>query len=164
MAWNSPLPVGTDGVTVTSAADLNKYRENLEYMRAPNNAEYVELNDSSNYTTTALTWAAISASYSLSITTTGGLVLVLLNLMVNNLDIDIEVDGTRLGTSGVSGAGVFSWPFGGSGVAVVNIPVLLDGPLSAASHTIKAMWKVPSAGTGTIYTQYRPRFRVRELG
>ena len=162
MAWNDPLPVGTDGVSVPTATDLNKYRENLEYLHSPNKVEFVETNDSSNLTTTATTWAVISASYSLSLTTVGGLVLVLLNLMVGNLDIDIEVDGTRLGTSGVSGAGSFSWP-NGVDMTMCNIPVMLY-TLSAGAHTFKAMWKVPSAGTGTLYTQMRPRFRVRELG
>lgn len=161
MAWNDPLPTGTDGVTVVTAADLNKYRENLEYLHNPNENEYVETNDSSNITTTATTWAVISASYNLSLTTLGGLVLVLLNLQVGNLDIDVEVNGTRLGTSGVSGAGSFSWP-NAAVSSLCNLPVLLA--LSAGSHTFKAMWRVPSAGTGTIYTQIQPRFRVRELG
>lgn len=158
MPWNV-LPTFTDGVSVATAADLNKYRENMEWLHNPPKASYEY--SGSNLTTTATTWASIGASWELTITTAGGDVLVVFSATVTNMDFDIDFDGTKwtAGTSTATGALEVTQTVN---KVMIYLPMVRTG-LSAGSHTVKAMWKVPSVGTATIYGTYAPRFYVREL-
>lgn len=156
MAWNT-LPSLVDGNTPTHT-DLNKFIDNLEWMHNPPSDSYFPTVDT-NLTTVSTNWASISSDFEITISTSGGYVFFLLCLHISNLEIDIDVNGTRLGSTPAST---------GTGLARVTansrsiiLPGLLTN-LSAGSNTLKAMWKATS-GTGTISGGFRPRFFVREL-
>jgi hypothetical protein len=159
MTWNTLTGYVNGNIPV--AADVNKYLQNLTHLHTPVVSSYIETNDSSNFTTTATTWADIGANFNKTFTTEGGRVLALLVCLINNLHIDFEMDGTRLGTSGVSGHGAMAAPSGGS--TTLQIAFFHIYTLSAGSHTLKSQWRVPTAGTGTIYTSYQPRLFVVKL-
>lgn len=157
MTWPT-LTNFSDGNTPT-AAQLNDYLTAMEHLHDPPTISYTEP-QGSNLTTTATTWADVSANFSLQLTTTGGLTLVVLIMSINNLDIDVSVNGTRRGTSGVSGAGIAT---ARHGIAIETCTLPFFVQLSAGTHTFAAQWRVPSAGTGTIYVSNAPRMFVREL-
>lgn len=157
MPWYDPLPTLTNGGTPTHT-DLNKFRDNGEWLHALPKDSHVQTSDT-DLTTTATTWASISANFEKTLVTSGGNVLALIELSITNLEIDLDVDGTRLGSTPATT---------GAGIARVELqrrslflPIFLDN-LSAASHTFKVMWKATS-GTGTIFGALRPRFYVRQL-
>ena len=159
MTWNT-LTGYVDG-NVPVAADLNKYLQNLTHLHTPVVSSYIETNEASDLTTTATTWADIGSSWNKTFTTEGGRVLALLVCLINNLHLDFEMDGTRLGEAGTGGHGSMVSPSGGS--TRLQIAFFHIFTLSAASHTLKTKWRVPSAGTGTIYTSYSPRLFVVKL-
>lgn len=158
MAWTAALTNFADGNNPT-AAQMNEYLGNIEYLHALPTNSY-EQPQGSDLTTTATTWADISANYSLSITTTGGPVLIYFAATVSNCDIDISIAGTRRGTSGVSGEGIARFTTGAI-YKPIELPFVVA--LAASTYTIAAQWKVPSAGTATILVSHAPRFYVRQL-
>ncbi len=159
MTWNT-LTGYVDG-NVPVAADVNKYLQNLTHLHTPVVSSYIETNDAADLTTTSTTWAFVGSSWNKTFTTEGGRVLVLLSCIINNLHLDFEMDGTRLGTSGTGGHGAMVSPSGGS--VTPQIAFFHIYTLAAGSHTVKTAWRVPSAGTGTIYTKFQPRLFVVKL-
>jgi hypothetical protein len=156
MPWNT---LAAFSATPT-AAQINTYLQNLEWLRSPPKDSF-EYTGGTDYTTTTATWADISADFSHTFTTSGGYVLVLFSAAIKRLEIDIRVDGTRMGAAPTTT---------GTGLARVDtdfvtqctLPILLTS-LSAGSHTISAQWKYTGAGTGTIAAANAPRFYCREL-
>lgn len=159
MGWNNPLPTLADGGTPT-AAQFNQYRENMNWLRSPPKAAF-EYSGTADLTTTSLTWGTISSSFATAIVTTGEDVLVLFSATLDNLDIDISLDGTRLCSSGTAGSASLRGDAVGVFVNGYNLPVLYDN-LAAGTHTFAVQWKA-TAGTGTIFAGYQPRFYVRAL-
>jgi hypothetical protein len=158
MAWTTALTNFSDGNTPT-AAQLNEYVANLDWLHdLPTNS--YEQPQGANLTTTSLTWANISANYSLSLTTTGGPVFIYFAATLQQLEIDIAVNGTRRGTAGVSGEGIVRYQ-NGIIPKPITIPFVIS--LAAGAHTIAAQWRVPSAVTGTILVDHAPRFFVRQI-
>jgi hypothetical protein len=165
MAWTTPKTWNT-GDLVT-ATDLNTHlRDNLDALKGPPTGSYV-LNQGSDYTTTSTSFVDLDATnLSLTITTTGGDVLVVfagtgLTAGGNAVYLDITLDGTRVGgNDGIVDIynGYFPIPL-----------VYLLRSVSAGSHTIKLQWKV-SGGTGTLFAgagtsafDLHPQFWVREV-
>lgn len=174
MAWTAPV---TWSDVVSDASDFNEQiRDNLLALKQPPTSQY-EANQVSNYTTnsTSGTYAYVdNTNFSLSITTTGGDVMVGFIGSGNALStrggvIDIEVDGTRLLDPEI--AGINQIPISTS-AAVLSFFRIIRG-LSAGLHTFKLVWSVVSgsgaqsiqiwAGAGTANYDLHPRFFVREI-
>lgn len=159
MVWTAALTNFADGNTPTHT-QLNEYIANTEWMHAPPTDSYEEPG-AVNFTTVSTNWAQISADFALSINVGAGAhALAILSLVVTLAQVDIEFDGTRLGsTPAATGAGIFG------NASTVRQAVTLCIPffnLSAGAHTFTAVYKATS-GTATIYAESRPRFHVREL-
>lgn len=157
MTWHDNLTDFTDAVSIPTAAQLNEFLDNLEWLHAPPTDSY-EAPQGSDFTTTATTWAAISSDFTRTITTSGGLVLVVFSAVIFQAEIDFRIDGVRWGSApDTTGSGSARETFHHR---LINLPVLLN--LAAGAHTISVEWKATS-GTATIYTSYRPRLDIREL-
>lgn len=133
MAWTTPKTWAPS--EVLASADMNLYiRDNLLALKSPPSAEVYS---TTGFTTTSTTFVDVDASLNLSITTTGGWVLV-------------------LGNFNASGTGMTSqWLFDGVAYPVAATGTLLwrwFGP-AAGVHTFKPQWKVTS-GTGTMSVCY----------
>ncbi len=159
MTWNNPLPTLADGGTPT-AVQLNQFLENLNWLHAPPKAAF-EYTGTADLTTTSLTWGTISSNFATTIVTTGERVLAWFSATLDNLDIDISLDGTRLCSSGTAGSASLRGDALAAFAMGYNLPVLYD-VLPAGTHTFAVQWKA-TAGTGTIYASYQPRFYVRAL-
>lgn len=160
MVWTASLTNYSDGNTPTHT-QLNEYLANIEWMRSPPKSSYVQTVDT-NITTASTTWVSLGASFELTISVGAGAhVLTVLSLYGNRLAIDIEFDGTRIGsTPATTGSGIAENPS-----TTVNQQITVVCPffnLSAGSHTWKAVMKATS-GTGTIAGSLRPRFYLKEL-
>lgn len=160
MTWTTPR-TWADEELVTANLMNTHIRDNLNALKAPPAEEY-ERTSGSSYSTTATSFGTIdNTNMNLSITTAGGDVLVLFTGVVSNTDslktvnIDIEVDGTRVGgsTSGIVRAL-------GTNYTNISFAWLVTG-LSAGNHTFKAMWKV-TGGTGYLQSE-STQFAVREV-
>lgn len=159
MTWNT-LTTFVDG-NVPTATQLNAFLQNIEHLHTPNYAYYEEPSTSGDFTTVSGTWANISANFSFSLTTSGGYVFCLLEALITNTELDISVNGTRLGNAGGDGSARWYISTGFSNSAM--LPVLITD-LAAGTHTIAAQFRRATAsGTGTIFSAYCPRFLVYEL-
>ena len=154
MAWTTPPSFASSAVP--TAAQLNTYVSDLTHLHTPVTNSYVETG--SNITTTSTAFANISANFSKTFTMSGGNVLCLFSAVAGNVALDWNVDGTRRGDTTLGSA---HWRTG-TDFCIITIPLLLTG-LSAGSHTISVQWRVPVAGTATIYTSYATRFYVMQL-
>ena len=168
MAWTTPTTVVTNDLM--TASYWNTYvRDNLLALKSPPTASY-EVNEASNYTITATSFANVdSTDLSLSITTTGGDVLIGWNCTLNNNGastinaFDVTMDGTRIG--GDDGIHAL---FVSNGTIPISF-TYLKRSVSAGAHTFNLQCKV-SAGTATIYAgagtsnlDLHPQFWVREV-
>lgn len=159
MAWTAALTNFTDGNTPTHT-QLNEYLANMEWLHAPPVDSY-EYTSETDITTTSTNWAQISADFALAVTVAEGAhVLAVLSVSIERMAIDIEFDGTRLGSApATTGVGI------AHNVAIIDQHVTIVRPffnLSAGAHTFTAVMKATSL-TGTIFGTRRPRFYVREL-
>ena len=170
MTWTTPRTWVTG--EVLTATDLNTHlRDNLDALKAPPTA-HNELDESSNYTTTSVTFVDIDATnLSLTIETTGGDVLVgFVGSVMHSTSgavvlLDLDVDGSRLadddGFLGVR-------PTNSSTSGNVSFVYLVTG-LSAGSHTFKLQWRVTGGtatmhnGAGTANADVHPQFWAREV-
>jgi hypothetical protein len=165
MVWITPKTWST-GEALT-ASDLNTHlRDNLNALKAPPTAHY-ELNESADYTTTSTTFVNVDGTkLSLSLTTTGGDVLVCFAGFIQSTGshavyLDLLLDAARVGgNDGI--VGIYN------GFVTLPLVYLLTG-VSAGAHTIKLQWKV-SGGTGTLYAgagtlnfDMHPQFWAREV-
>lgn len=158
MAWTTTLTTFSDGGTPT-AAQLNPYFDNIEWLHSPPNAKF-ESGSASDYTTTSTNWGTIEANFSTTLVTYGENVFALFEGVINLLELDMYVDGSRFNGTGTAGTG--SIRDDNSVIdALVNMPVLFDS-LAAGTHTFAMGWKATSA-TGSLRAAYRPRFFVRAL-
>lgn len=163
MPWNPTLPTLSNGGTPT-AAQLNQYLDNIEYLHAPLSFDYSIGNGGSNLSTTAATYTNMTGFLG-TLVTTGGYALMLFSATSDNLQYDVAINGTRSGA-----VGTLDFPIGGcSSVAVGsaaywthNIPRLITD-LHAGTHTFQMVFRTAGSGTGTVYAAYKPRFHVRNL-
>lgn len=152
MPWNTSLTTFADGGTPT-AAQFNAYLENISWLHAPpeQTIEYT----GADLTTTSLTWGTLTG-FSTALVCTGAKILALLACTGDNVDLDISCNGTRLCSTGTAGTASARIDQTGAYAQGINLPVLYEG-LAAGTHTFAVEWKA-TAGTGTIYGSYQPRF------
>lgn len=177
MSANWTHPATYSAGQLVTAADLNKTRDNLEYLKDPVTALHT-FNQAADYSTTATTFVDVDATHlALTVTTTstlpgggdlcigfsgsaapaanGGLIF-----------FDVLLDGVRIG--GDDGLiALFN-----AAATVQPLPatfVIWKRGLAAGSHTLRLQWKV-SANTGTLYAgagtanrDLHPQFWVREV-
>lgn len=156
MAWATITSL-YDGSNKLDDAALNQFKDNMEALRAP--ASYI-FTGYQAYTTTNTVWTEIdSTNLTKTLTTTGGFVLVMFEVEGFNLEFDIEVDGTRLGTPpSTTGKGIHTMQGARRPITVFR---LLD--LAAGNHTFKPVYKAIGAVTATIETQDELFWAIREL-
>jgi hypothetical protein len=172
MSWTQPKTWTNEPLV---AGDLNTHlRDNLEALKEPPTASYV-LNESSDYSTTSTSFGNVDGTkLSLTITTSGGDVLIGFYGTFkpgNNANIgylDVEMDGLRIGGDD----GLIAVERAATGATPNRLPIsfvrLVTG-LAAGSHTFKLQWKVNGgtgelyAGAGTLGTDLHPQFWVREV-
>lgn len=147
MTWHIPKTWTAEPLT---SGDLNaQLRDNLGFLKDPPTVfgRTATLSGVGSVTTTSLTWVAIHASLSLSITTAGGDLWLWCTGRVNNqtsgtiqIYLDFELDGTRVdgGTAGCAG---------GPGINhTIPITTLARG-VAPGLHVVKPVWRVESAST-----------------
>lgn len=158
MAWTTPKTWATEPLTST---DMNTHiRDNLNALKAPPTDTH-KIDNATNYTTALTGWRDVDATdFNVSITTTGGDVLiggyfVMFNAS-NLVSWDIEVDGVRWG--GDDGIG-----FAPSSTYAHICPNILVTGLSSGVHTFKLVWNA-AGGTSTLYAvDYHGQFWAREI-
>jgi hypothetical protein len=140
-------------------------RDNLLALKAPPTSSYV-LNQGADYTTTSTSFVDLDATnLALTITTTGGDVLIGFYGYVYNATgstfFDVLLDGVRVaGDDGLLRTSTAAFPFSCAYLKV---------SLAAGSHTFKLQWKVNTgtttlyAGAGTASNDVHPQFWVREV-
>lgn len=152
MAWDHPKTWFPEAIT---AAKLNvEIRDKFDALKNPPHAEYAPAYAAGTLiSTSSLTWVTMT-SFSLSLNTKGGDVLIILNVDVSSgaAFFDIEVNNQRMGGSD----GIL----GGTACPVL-IPLLLTD-LEPQTLTVVGKWKVPS-GTATIQATTMPYFSAREV-
>lgn len=169
MTWTTPR-TWADEELVTANLMNTHIRDNLNALKSPPSDNY-EANEASDYTTTSTSFVDLDATkFSLTITTTGGDVLVGFNgnfkcTASTVAFLDIDVDGSRVG--GDDGIKVFDVNASIAG-AFPSFARLITG-LSAGTHTFKLQWRTGSgtltmyAGAGTSNADVHPQFWVREV-
>lgn len=157
---------------VTSAKWTRELKTNILALKDPPSQNY-ESNEGANYTKTGGNWANVDTDFNLSITTTGG--AVLLSFIGNVIAagdptsiayLDVAVDGTRIINQAAAGLAVVV----GSASSLISFSRLVTG-LSAGAHTFNLQWNVSSglvtatlyAGAGTANYDVHPQFFVREI-
>jgi len=164
------LPTVSPGDTIASATWGNIVKANIEAIKAPPTDHYT-VNEASDYTTTSASFTDIDATdLALTITTTGGDVMIGFHGGFDcsagaNVYVDVDLDGTRIGgDDGIHAAAVNATDFYGR----ISF-VWLVTSLSAGSHTFKLQWKTSAgtvkmfAGAGTANADVHPQFWVREV-
>ena len=167
MAWTTPKTWADDELVTANVMNTH-IRDNLNALKTPPSDHY-ELNEASDYTTTSTSWVDVdSTNLALTITTSGGDVVVQFhgNFFIGSaayMLLDIDVDGSRIGGDD----GIFRYT-NGSYYQTVSCTRLITG-LSAGEHTFTLQWKV-SSGTGTLYAgagtsgwDVHPQFWAREM-
>jgi len=149
MSWTEPRTWAV-GEIVTSNLLNEQLRDNLTVLKSTNSTQYT-LDESVDYTTNSTSFVDVDATkLSLSLTTTGGDVLVgFMGLVKNSSNywmwFDLDVDGNPYaGDDGITG--IYSQA---SENKPVGFTVLLTD-LSAGNHTIKLQWKAQN-GTVTLF-------------
>ena len=169
--WTTPKTWST-GEALT-ASDMNTHiRDNLDALKAPPTDEYT-CDESSEYTTTSASFVDVDATnLNLTITTTGGDVMVGFYGTVkhsaassNGVKFDVDLDGSLIaGDDGLVGTNFAA----SNQIKAVSFVTLVTG-LSAGSHTFKLQWNT-AAATATLYAgagastfDVHPQFWVREV-
>lgn len=169
--WTAPR-TWTAGELVT-ASMMNGMRDQLNALKTVASFNAV-IDEATDYTTTATTFADVDATnLEATIVTGGGLLWVGFNANVGHsantgrIYFDLLVDGARVG--GDDGLGGIYEPQTPVGFWPVHILVAVAG-LSAGSHTFKLQWKTSGAtaslyaGAGTANKDVHPRFFGYEVG
>lgn len=166
MAWTTPK-TWQNNVLITED-DLNTHvRDNLDYLksRVDNVTDSNLVNLGADVTTTSTVFVDVDASLEITITTTGGDVLLGWSASIEtggtSAYFDIAVDGTRqAGDDGYIKV---------DGTQSIGFVVLLTG-LSAGSHTFKLQWRARTSntltmfmGAGTSQKDVHPQIWAREV-
>lgn len=174
-AWSSPR-TWSAGELVTASLFNTHLRDQLNALKAPP-TDYYNVDEASNYTTTSTSFTDVDATdLALSITTTGGDILVMfsgsynVNNTIGRLFLEIDLDGSAQATN--DGALAYY----GNGITNIDgaiLPISFQRWLfgvSAGAHVIKLQWKVSSGHTATLYAgagtsnaDIHPQFSAREV-
>jgi hypothetical protein len=169
MTWTTPKTTWAEG-EIVAAQDMNDIGDNLEALKSPPTT-IVNLNESANYTTTSTTFVDVNASrLTLTITTSGGAVLVTfagsvtMSAANSILYFDLLVNGSRI----AGDDGILTMTAASTVATNGSFFYWLTG-LAAGTHTIKLQWKI-STGTGTLWAgagsslaDLHPQFAAREV-
>lgn len=136
---------------------LNDLNENLEFIRTPVTYHFASV---AGYTTTSATFVEVDATNtSQTMTFGGGKVLILVKFAGDEFEMDLEIDGARVGdaTRGL-------WAMSGASTRVFNFFWLIDAGL-VGSKTIKLMWREynGAAATTAIVADTEFSFDIIEL-
>lgn len=160
MAWTAPR-TWIAGELVTASLLNTHLRDNLNALKAPPTTQVAA---TGTRTTTSGGFVEVDATaFNLSLTTTGGDVLLVLSAAVLSsaaarVNFDVEVDGTRLSDPSTQGAMYLNIAAGQLGS--VNLVRLVTG-LAAGAHTFDLIWKT-NAGTISLIGRSN-QFWVREV-
>lgn len=173
MAWTAPT-TRTTGTLITASIWNTDIVDNLDALKDPPTDLY-NFDEASDYTTSSTSFADVdSTNLAMSITTTGGDILVTATLSAAHSDgagfiyFDIDLDGTR---QGLDDGIVFFELSAASGIAGATIPVTISywiQSVSAGAHTVKLQWKTSGAtaslwaGAATASKDVHPQFAARE--
>jgi hypothetical protein len=167
MAWTAPTD--WDVGDILTAADLNKINTNLNALKTPP-TEAKKGNGAGNFTTASTSFVVVDSSLNLSVTTTGGDIMIgvtggVLIPTGLNVTFDFEVDGVRLGLYSTGGG--LSFIQNNFSTFSLNVPlghVTLATGVAVGTHSIKLLWKA-SAATITMYNSITsiPTFWAREV-
>jgi hypothetical protein len=170
MAYTNPTTQATDHI-VTATEWNTDLVDNIRALKNPPSAHF-EANEATDYSTTSTTWTSVDATsgkFSLSITTTGGDVMVGFSGVVTKstdgaVFFDVQLDGG----SHIGGDDGLAALWNSSGRGTVTFLRLV--PLAAGVHTFTLRWKVTGtnpaviyAGAGTAGLDLHPQFWAREL-
>lgn len=172
MAYTQPTTRNT-GDSITASVWNTDLVDNLIAIKNPPTDSYVA-DEGADWTTTSTSFVDVDGTdLSLTITTTGGDVIVHFHgvfLMSFNSDIvklNVSLDGVNVAADdGITGASFYN------SASALKLPIsftrLITG-VSAGSHTFKLRWKVAAnsvtlyAGAGTTNFDFHPQFWVREM-
>jgi hypothetical protein len=166
--WTAPR-TWTTGELVTAAILNSHVRDNLEFLKSPPTTVF-NADQASDYTTTSTSFVNVNATdLALTITTSGGDVLLGFSgsalISTGSMFLDVDMDGARLG--GDDGLVVVT---SGGASNRMNITFLrLVRNVIAGAHTFKLQWKGTGgtltlyAGAGTSLGDIHPQFFVREV-
>lgn len=169
MAYTTPR-TWIPGELVTASMLQEQISDNMSALKAPPTAQ-ATLNLGADITTTSTSFVDVDATnLSLTITTTGGDVLitfqgVFVKTLTGQVHLDVTMDGTALaGDSGMTGHSI--------GATIVEMGFTWWArSVAAGSHTFKLRWAIISGGgTLTLYAgagsggaDFHPQFTVREV-
>jgi len=144
MAWTTPAT--WVAATPLGAAQLNEQlRDNLNALKTPPTDVY---NPAGGYSTTSTSYVDVDATnYNLTITTTGGDILIIfsgsgaMTASSNVGYVTVALDGTDLHTAGIAWTSAATY-------GDLSFTLLLEG-IAAGSHSVKLRYKV-SASTLTL--------------
>lgn len=154
------------------AANLNTFVGNLNWLAQPPLAYYQRGTTDGNYTTTAVdNLVPIDPiNMALTVTTTGGILMALLNVSVIESSGNIfpafgyDVDNKLIYRYGASGSGRIAGVSLGAAGAETTVTLLMPlFGLSPGLHTIQPMWAIDVAGTAEIVDDFAPFFGIWEL-
>lgn len=172
MAYTQPTTRNT-GDSITASVWNTDLVDNLIAIKNPPTDSYVA-DEGADWTTTSTSFVDVDGTdLSLTITTTGGDVIVHFHgvfLMSFNSDIvklNVSLDGVNVAADdGITGASFYN------SASALKLPIsftrLITG-VSAGSHTFKLRWRVAAnsvtlyAGAGTTNFDFHPQFWVREM-
>ena len=159
MAWTTPVD-WTVGQMLTST-DLNKVNANLNALKTPP-SDVKKGAGPSNFTTSSTTFVVVDSSLNISLTTTGGDILIGFTGVLatgggSTTTIDFDIDGVRMGAYSTGGGLMIA----GSGTVTT---VALANGITAGTHSIKLVWKVNTGGA-SLYNGLSaiPVFWAREV-
>lgn len=153
MAWTTPRTWAT-GELVTATIMNTHIRDNLNYLLSRNLFYVIEA--TGTYTTTSTTYTAVNATFTQTVDTSGGTVVIVVQGTWSHSAGGVAM---KMGISVDSGApGSYSIRQSGNTVAdhrgATTLVVYITG-LSAGSHTFGLQWLTPS-GTATLTKTYDP--------
>ncbi|HVO70081.1 MAG TPA: hypothetical protein VMT24_08550 [Aggregatilineaceae bacterium] len=172
MAWTTPKTWNVD--ELLTAANLNTHlRDNLNALKAPPTDHY-ECDEASEYTTTSTSFVDVDGTnLALTITTSGGDVLVHFHASVvhtNNGKIffDMTLDGSRISRDdGFLGGYVSNAGAGNTASSWMSFTRLVTG-VAAGEHTFVLQWRT-TASTAKLFAgattgqDVHPQFWAREV-
>lgn len=154
-----------DGLSVDRA---NQIYTALSRLITPPYKIYTKPTGEANLTTTSTTFGTVDNTvdkFNLTIVTFGNPVEIGFNGLVNHsvsgglITFDVEMDGALLGGASNNWDAIFCASNAGS----YRTTWRRIHTVAAGSHTFKLMWKITTAGTGTLYSNSLPQFYVREI-
>jgi hypothetical protein len=173
MAWTTPRTWAT-GELVTKTIMDTHIRDNLNALKDPPSDEYA-VHETSDYYTTSGSFVDVYSYASVTITTTGGDVLIVFFGVLKNATagarvyLDVEIDGSSLlgGDDGL--LCVVPKPITSASDTAPFCLVFLATGIDAGEHTFVPQWKVSGgtaymyAGAGTTNYDLHPQLVAREV-